>query len=80
MVLQDFTLAGFVRFCASRRGNEWPALYDEMCLVAGQRMYHGLGYVELKEKGLSLGLGDIEQTISKVDFILSYQPADMLIC
>ncbi|MCD6359205.1 MAG: hypothetical protein J7L90_04565 [Dehalococcoidia bacterium] len=78
MQLCDSTLAGFVLFCVDRRGSEWPALYDEMCLVAGNRMYQGLGYIELKEKGLSLGLGDIEETITKVDSILSSRAGEMI--
>ena len=67
MELLDPVLAGFILFCVNRRGEEWPALYDEMCWVAGRHMYQGLGYMELKEKGLSLSLGDIDRTISMVD-------------
>ena len=77
MGFRDPTLAGFILFCADRRGRKWPALYDEMCWVAGRRMYQGLGYVELKEKGLSLGLGSIDRTISMVDSILASRDGEI---
>ena len=57
----------FILFCIQRRGKEWPALYDEMCWVAGQRLFNGLGYSELREMGLSFGLTDLESTITMVD-------------
>ena len=34
----------FIAFCFERKGAEWPVLYDEMCYVAGKRLYRGLGY------------------------------------
>ncbi len=46
----------FIVFCFERRGAGWPSLYDEMCYVAGNRLYRGLGYEELKEAGLDLTL------------------------
>ena len=60
---------GFILFCIHRGDNEWPALYDEMCWVAGHRLFQGLGYAELRKAGLSLGLTNIEDTISMVDTI-----------
>jgi len=48
-----------------------------MCWVAGRRMYQGLGYVELKEKGLSLGLGSIDRTISMVDSTLASRDGEI---
>jgi len=60
----------FVLFCIQRRDTEWPALYDEMCRVAARRVYQNLGYVELSELGLSLGLNDMEATISIVDTVI----------
>ena len=57
----------FIRFCVQRNGKEWPELYDEMCRVAGQRLFKGLGYTELREMGLSLGLNNIDDTIKMVD-------------
>ena len=53
----------FVLFCIHRRGKEWPALYDEMCWVAGHRLFRGLGYTELSKMGLSFGLNSIDDTI-----------------
>src|SRR5256884_9284414 len=46
----------FRSFCFSRRAREWPYLYDEMCYVASNRLYRGLGYQELREAGLELPL------------------------
>ncbi|OLB85660.1 MAG: hypothetical protein AUI15_32475 [Actinobacteria bacterium 13_2_20CM_2_66_6] len=51
------TAIDFISFCFSRRAVEWPLLYDEMCYVASNRLYRGLGYQELREAGLDLGLG-----------------------
>src|SRR5207245_114551 len=39
----------FISFCLSRRAVDWPFLYDEMCYVASNRLYRGLGYEELRE-------------------------------
>ncbi len=59
----------FILFCIQRQGKEWPALYDEMCWVAGQRLYRGMGYDELRRLGLSLSLTNIEDTIRMVDTV-----------
>ncbi len=29
----------FIAFCFERRAAPWPLLYDEMCYVAGNRLY-----------------------------------------
>ena len=52
----------FITFCFERRGAGWPSLYDEMCYVAGNRLYRGLGYEDLKDAGLDLTLGGIPRT------------------
>lgn len=52
----------FIAFCYARRAVDWPMLYDEMCFVAGNRLYKGLGYVELREAGLDLTLGGMSRT------------------
>jgi hypothetical protein len=52
----------FISFCWSRRAVEWPLLYDEMCYVASNRLYRGLGYEELREVGLDLTLGGLVRT------------------
>lgn len=44
----------FIAFCYDRSRREWPRLYDEMCYVAGQRLYRGLGYDELRDVGVDL--------------------------
>ena len=59
----------FILFCVHRHGKEWPALYDEMCWVAGQRLFRGMGYTELRRLGLSLSLTNIEDIIRMVDTI-----------
>jgi hypothetical protein len=61
----------FILFCIHRQGKEWPALYDEMCWVAGHRLFRGLGYAELRKLGLSLALTNIEDTIRMVDSVIS---------
>lgn len=60
----------FVIFCIRRHGKEWPALYDEMCWVAGHRLFRGLGYDDLRKLGVSLSLNDIEKTIKIVDSVI----------
>ena len=52
----------FISFCFARRAVEWPLLYDEMCYVASNRLYRGLGYEELREVGLDLTLGGLVKT------------------
>jgi len=59
----------FILFCINRHNKEWPALYDEMCWVAGHRLFRGLGYTELRNVGLSLSLTNIEDTIRMVDTV-----------
>ncbi len=61
----------FILFCIRRHGKEWPALYDEMCWVAGQRLFRGLGYAELRKLGISLSLTGIEDTTRIVDIVAS---------
>ena len=60
----------FILFCFNRCGRQWPALYDEMCRVAGRRLFHGIGYKELNQAGLSFSLNDIEDTIKMVDSVI----------
>ena len=52
----------FIAFCFRRRAVEWPQLYDEMCYVAGNRLYKGLGYDELREAGLDFTLSGLART------------------
>jgi hypothetical protein len=59
-------LRDFILFCVERRGADWPALYDEMAMVAGQHMFNGLGRTELKELGLSLAIDSLDETIELV--------------
>ena len=59
----------FVLFCTRRNHKEWPALYDEMCWVAGHRLFRGLGYAELRKAGISLSLANIENILKMVDTV-----------
>jgi hypothetical protein len=61
----------FILFCIERRGREWPAIYDEMTSVAGQRLFNNLDYSELKQLGLSLKLNDIDKTIQQIEQVMS---------
>jgi len=63
----DPQLRDFILFCVERRGSDWPALYDEMATVSGQRLFRGLGYTELKQLGLSLALDSLDETIQLVN-------------
>ncbi|MBL7209351.1 MAG: hypothetical protein ISS52_04565 [Dehalococcoidia bacterium] len=63
----DPRLSDFILFCVERRGREWPAIYDEMALVAGQQLFRGLGYTELKQLGLSLAASNLDTLIQQVE-------------
>jgi hypothetical protein len=65
----DPIVRDFIIFCLRRQGRGWPALYDEMCWVAGQRLFRGLGYTELRKRGLSFSLANIDATIRLVDTV-----------
>src|SRR5512138_856684 len=52
----------FITFCFERRGAGWPSLCDEMCYVAGNRLYRGLGCEERSEAGLDFTLGGLGRT------------------
>jgi len=69
----DPRLRDFILFCVERRGNRWPALYDEMARVAGQRLYKGLGYSELRQMGFSLSLESVDRTIQMVKLATASQ-------
>jgi len=59
----------FILFCAERQGKTWPAIYDEMCWVAGRRLFRGLSYGELRALGLSFGLSAVSDTIRTVGLV-----------
>ncbi len=66
MEVVDPVVRDFILFCIQRQGKQWPALYDEMCWVAGRRLFRGLGYAELRKLGLSFSLTSIDDTIKVV--------------
>ena len=63
----DPQLRDFILFCVERRGKEWPAIYDEMAGVAGQRLFRGMGYDELKKLGLSLATSNLDRLIEMIE-------------
>jgi hypothetical protein len=65
----DPIVRDFILVCIQRQGKAWPALYDEMCWVAGRRLFRGLSYADLKRLGLSFSLTGIEDTIRMVDAV-----------
>jgi hypothetical protein len=64
-------LRDFVLFCAQRCSPEWPAIYDEMTRVAGGKLFHGLGYSDLRQLGLSFSLSGMDKTIRLVKEVTS---------
>jgi hypothetical protein len=64
-------LRDFILFCVDRRGADWPVLYDEMALVAGQRLFKGMGRAELEQLGLSLTLDRLDKTLELVRRVVS---------
>ena len=70
----DPQLRDFILFCVERRGKDWPALYDEMARVSGQRLFRGLGRTELKQLGLSLALDSLDETIQLVKQAVAQDP------
>ena len=52
----------FIQFCFSRRAVGWPQLYDEMCYVASNKLFQGLGYEELRESGIDFTLSGLQRT------------------
>jgi len=60
----------FVRFCYRRRKVGWPALYDEMSVVAARGLFRGLGYTELGERGISFCLGDLPRLVALTERVV----------
>jgi hypothetical protein len=60
-------LKEFILFCIERHGKTWPAIYDEIANVAAQRLFKGLGYDELQQLGLSLGLSNVDRLIQQIE-------------
>ena len=69
MEIVDPVARDFILYCVQRHGKEWPALYDEMCWVAGHRLFRELGSTELRRLGISFSLNNIENTIRMVDIV-----------
>jgi hypothetical protein len=69
MEIVDPVVRDFILFCIQRQGKQWPDLYDEMCWVAGRRLFRGLGYADLRERGLSFSLASIDDTIEVVNTV-----------
>ena len=67
----DPELRAFILFCAEQSGKQWPSIYDEMARVAGQHLFKGLGYTELKQHGLSLSAFNLDEMIRLVEEVTS---------
>ena len=67
MLFMDTELKDFILFCVERRGQKWPALYDEMTSVANRGLFKGMGYDELKERGLSLSISNIDNVLELIE-------------
>ena len=67
MLVMDSEIRDFILFCVQRRGKQWPGLYDEMTSVAGRGLFRGMGYRELKDKGLSLSLSNIDNVLELIE-------------
>jgi hypothetical protein len=61
----------FVRFCYRRRRVGWPALYDEMCAVASRGAYHGLGFADLAERGITFCLSDMPRLTALLEQVMT---------
>jgi hypothetical protein len=64
----DPKVTGFILYC-TRQKKEWPDLYDEMCRVAGQGLYQGLHYRDLRKLGLSFSLNHLANTIQIIESV-----------
>ncbi len=64
----DPKVIGFILYC-TRQKKEWPDLYDEMCRVAGQGLYQGLHYRDLRKMGLSFSLSGLGTTIQMIESV-----------
>ncbi len=75
--VDENTVRDFVLFCLERRAVGWPSLYDEMCYVAGHRLFRGMGYEELREAGLDFTISGLTQ-IARVaqDVIARRRPVE----
>jgi hypothetical protein len=67
----------FVRFCYRRRHVAWPALYDEMSVVAGHGLFRGMGYADLAEHGVSLCLPDLPRMAALTERVLADEAATL---
>ena len=61
--------AEFAHYIATRapRGTPWTSVYDEMCRVARSRAFHGMGYSELFDAGVSLSITGLDRICQLVD-------------
>ena len=67
--------AAFVRFCYERRRVGWPELYDEMCSVAGRRLYEGWGPTELADRGIGFRIEEMATLADLVRRVVAEDPA-----
>jgi hypothetical protein len=70
----EIVLRDFVLFCFERRPVTWPTLYDEMCYVAGRRLFRDMGYEELREAGLDFTLPSLSRIARRAHEIIAKRP------
>ena len=64
----DPRVIGFILYCTRER-RDWPHVYDEMCRVAGQGLYQGLHYRDLKKLGFSFSLSHLRRTVEMIESV-----------
>lgn len=64
----DPRVIGFILYCTRER-RDWPHVYDEMCRVAGQGLYQGLHYRDLKKLGFSFSLSHLPRTVEMIESV-----------
>jgi hypothetical protein len=67
-------IVDFVRQAYRRRPVPWPALYDELCLLASRGLFRGLGFAELAELGLSFSLCELPKLARLAEWVASEEP------
>jgi hypothetical protein len=60
----------FVRFCYRRRHVAWPALYDEMSVVAGHGLFRGMSFLDLAEHGVSMSLPELPRLAALTERVI----------
>ena len=65
----------FVRFCRERRRVTWPALYDEMWVVATRGLFRGFDLADLAERGIEFGLTGMPTLAALARQVIAQEPS-----